>query len=158
MRGSETSRQRELACPRDGAPLAPATEHGIHIDRCPTCGGAWYDFDELALLEATVTGDDASRAGMIEYARRPSVLACPVCARPMEAFNYRAHNLELDACPDEHGFWLDAGEERRVRDVMLDRARGLRRAGSAQAAWDRTRRGGGGIMDQIRGMFGGRRR
>jgi Zn-finger nucleic acid-binding protein len=154
---TDTIEKKDLVCPRDGASLGSATDHGIHIDRCPTCGGAWYDFDELALLEATVADDDASRAGMIEYARRPSELPCPVCARPMQAFNYRAHNLELDACIQEHGFWLDEGEARRVREVMKDRANGLRRADSAQAAWDRARRGGGGIMDQIRGMFGGRR-
>jgi hypothetical protein len=53
----------------------------------------------------------------------------------MRAFNYRAYSLELDTCPDEHGYWLDAGEEGRVRDIINDRVRGLDRAASAEAAW-----------------------
>jgi Zn-finger nucleic acid-binding protein len=133
-------------------------EHGIEVDHCPTCKGAWYDNEELAMLESTVA-DDSDRAGMIEYAKRDSELSCPVCGKPMRAFNYRAYNLELDACIEEHGFWLDEGEANRVRDVMKDRVSGLRRAGSAQEAWDRVKQGkGGGVMDQLRGLFGGRRR
>lgn len=149
--------QRTLNCPRDATPLDMGTEHGIEVDRCPTCRGAWYDDEELAILESTVA-DESDRGGMIDYAKRESELSCPVCGKPMRAFNYRAYNLELDACIEEHGFWLDEGEANRVRDVMKDRVSGLRRAGSAQEAWDRAKRGGGGgVMDQLRGLFGGRR-
>ena len=53
----------------------------------------------------------------------------------MKAFNYRAYNLELDTCPEEHGYWLDSGEEGRVRDIISERVRGLQRSASAEAAW-----------------------
>jgi Zn-finger nucleic acid-binding protein len=149
--------RRNLKCPRDRTRLGATREHDIDIDRCPQCGGAWYDNDELALLESTIADDD-DRRGMIDYAKRDSELACPVCDKPMRAFNYRAYNLELDACTQEHGFWLDAGEANRVRDVMRERVAGLQRAGTAEAAWDRAKRGGGGIMDNLRGLFGGGRR
>ena len=46
-------------------------------------------------------------------------------ARRMHAFNYRAYNLELDACTEGHGFWLDAGESERVLEVMKERVAGL---------------------------------
>ncbi len=145
-----------LNCPRDATELMQGTEHGIEIDRCPGCQGAWYDYDELEALEATVAAGD-ERTGMIDYAKRPSDLACPACAKPMRAFNYRAYNLELDACADGHGFWLDAGESARVRDVMKERVSGLQRAGSAQKAWDRAKGGGsGGVIDKMKGMFGRR--
>ncbi|MEX0749734.1 MAG: zf-TFIIB domain-containing protein [Dehalococcoidia bacterium] len=150
--------ERTLNCPRDATPLDMGREHDIEVDRCPTCNGAWYDDEELALLEATVADDD-ERRGMIDYAKRESELACPVCTKPMRAFNYRAYNLELDACTEEHGFWLDEGEANHVRDVMKDRVSGLQRSGAAQEAWDRAKRGdkGGGIMGNLRGLFGGRR-
>jgi Zn-finger nucleic acid-binding protein len=132
-------------------------EYDIEVDRCPQCGGAWYDDEELELLEATVAADD-ERRGMIDYAKRESDITCVVCSKPMRAFNYRAYNLELDACTDEHGFWLDHGEADRVRDVMTERVAGLQRAGTAQDAWNRAKRGDkGGIMDNIRGLFGGKR-
>ena len=67
----------------------------------------------------------------------------------MTAFNYRAYNLELDTCEDEHGFWLDAGEEARVGEIIQERVRGLARAASAEAAWGRFLgglRGRGGLF------------
>lgn len=148
-----------LKCPRDGSVLSEGKEHDIEIDRCPACEGAWYDDEELAALESTVADDD-SRRGMIDYAKRESELKCPVCDTMMRAFNYRAYNLELDACTQEHGFWLDAGEARRVRDVMEERIAGLRRAGSAEQAWAEAKRGkGGGVVGSLKGLFrgGGRR-
>ena len=142
-------------CPRDGSMLKSAIEHGIEVDRCAQCGGAWYDNDELGLLEATVADDD-SRRGMIEYAKRDSELKCVVCGKPMRAFNYRAYNLELDACTDEHGFWLDANEDERVRSVMEERIAGLQRSVTAEAAWADAKRGKKpGIVDKFKGLFKG---
>ena len=81
----------------------------------------------------------------------------PVCGKPMTSFNYRAYNLELDTCEDEHGFWLDAGEERSLSDVMVERVRGLARATSAQEAWGRSLgRGRRSVWERIKGKFRGR--
>jgi Zn-finger nucleic acid-binding protein len=145
-----------INCPRDATELVQGKEHGIEVDRCPGCQGAWYDYDELEALESTVAGED-DRRGMIDYAKRDSEIACPVCSKNMRAFNYRAYNLELDACSEGHGFWLDAGESQRVRDVMKERVSGLQRAVGAEDAWHRAKRGGGGVIDKMKGMFGGRR-
>ena len=151
---------RTLRCPRDGGQLHVEKDHAIEVDACGTCHGAWYDFGELAQLEATVTGDEASLAGMVEYSKRDSELKCPACEKVMVAFDYRAHAVELDACPDEHGFWLDAGESERVRQIMRERASDVRRSAVAQQRWNRERESGfrgGGIIDRIRELFGGRR-
>jgi Zn-finger nucleic acid-binding protein len=147
-----------MKCPRDGAQLTLGKEYDIEVDRCPSCNGAWYDDEELAALESTVaSGDD--RRGMIDYAKRESELNCPACGARMRAFNYRAYNLELDACTEAHGFWLDAEEAARVRDVMRDRVEGLRRSGVAEASWHDFKRGGsGGVVDKLKGMFRGGRR
>jgi Zn-finger nucleic acid-binding protein len=146
-----------MICPRDANTLRTETERGITIDRCHACHGAWYDYDELAELEATVAGEE-QRLGTIEYAKHQSVLLCPACSQTMHAFNYRAYNLELDACAEGHGFWLDAGESERVRAIMQERVRGLQRAAGAQEAWARAKgRSGGGVINQIKGLFGGRR-
>jgi len=142
-----------LRCPRDESELQVGKEHEVEVDRCPTCGGAWYEDQELAELEATV-GDEDQRRGMIDYAKRESELDCPACGTRMRAFNYRAYNLELDACTQEHGFWLDAGEAKRVREVMDERVKGLQRHASAQAAWSRAKgRGGGGVLDRLGDLF-----
>ncbi len=150
-----------MRCPRDGSELVEEHVHGIEVDHCPTCNGRWLAHAELDQLEATKAGEDIRR-GTIQYAQRESDLACPVCGEGMTAFNYRAYGLELDSCRQEHGFWLDAGEDGRVRDIVEERVRGLRRAASAEAAWSNFLDGlggrGGGVWDSVRSFFGGRRR
>ena len=54
----------------------------------------------------------------------------------MIVFNYRAHAVEIDMC-DEHGWWLDAGEEGRVREIIEERVRDLGRKYSAESALGR---------------------
>ncbi len=142
-----------MDCPHGHGPLVVEHHHGIEVDHCPACNGRWLDAHELDLLEATSAPDPGDRRGMVDYARRPSELNCPVCGKRMTAFNYRANPLELDTCDDEHGYWLDAGEDGRVRDLIEQRVRDLYRAASAEASW-------GDFMSGLRGMKGkfGRRR
>ncbi len=148
-----------LKCPRDETELKIEHHKGIEVDHCPTCNGRWLDHHELDQLEALAASDEDTRKAMVEYAKRPSELKCPVCEKQMRAFNYRAYNLEIDTCEDEHGFWLDAGEEGRVRDIMEERVRGLARAASAEESWGKFlgRVGNRGVWDNIKSKFGGRR-
>jgi len=147
-----------MKCPRCDVDLEIERYAGIEVDHCPSCNGRWLDYDELDQLEATVASEDERRA-TIRYAERRSELNCPKCGKRMTAFNYRAYNLELDTCEDRHGFWLDAGEEGRVHDIMEERVRGLARAASAEESWGKFlgRLGHRSVWDNIKGMFGSRR-
>ena len=153
-----------MQCPRDGTDLIEERMHGIEVDHCTTCNGRWLDHHELDELEAT-RSDEGERRGTIRFSERDSELRCPICDEPMAAFNYRAYDLEIDTCHDEHGFWLDAGEEGRVRDIIDERVRDLKRSSSAEAAWGEFLdglggRGGGngGAWGSVRRFFGGGRR
>lgn len=124
-----------MKCPRCKADLVTETEyHGIEVERCPSCEGRWLDLHELDQVEATVPSTPEERRATIRYSERRSEMKCPVCGKEMTAFNYRAYNLELDTC-DEHGFWLDAGEEARVRQIVADRVSDLARSQAAEASW-----------------------
>ena len=149
-----------MRCPRCRTDLKTEHHQGIEVDRCPSCNGRWLDYDELDELESTSAPDPDTRRGTIQYARRESGLRCPVCDKRMAAFNYRANPLELDACEDEHGFWLDAGEEGRVTDLIEERVRGLNRAASAEQAWGEFLGGigGGSVWERVKEAFRGRRR
>lgn len=140
-----------LKCPRDETTLAAETHHGIEVDHCPTCNGRWLDHHELDQLEATVASTEEERRATIEYGERRGELKCPVCGQLMTAFNYRAYNLELDVCSQEHGYWLDAGEDGRVRDIIEERVRDLARSSTAEAAW-------GGFLAKLKGGRGRLRR
>ena len=139
-----------MNCPHCHTALVADNQFDIEIDHCPACNGRWLDYDELDRLEASVASTPEERRATIEYGERKGELPCPKCDKRMTAFNYRAYNLELDVCPDGHGYWLDAGEEGRVRDVIAERVRGLARAVSAEAAWHGfiggLKRGGGGLF------------
>lgn len=146
-----------MKCPRDAAELKIEFHHGIEVDRCPECNGRWLDHHQLDELEATVNSTEEERLATIQYSRRNSELKCPICEKQMMAFNYRAYNLELDTCDDQHGFWLDAGEEGRIRDIVEERVKGLQRASDAESAWTRFLDGiggkgsGGSIWDRLFG-------
>ncbi len=140
-----------MNCPHDNTVLTVEHHDGIEVDHCSTCNGRWLDPHELDLLEATVPSTEAERRATIQYAKRKSELKCPVCAKQMIAFNYRAYDLEIDTCADEHGFWLDAGENGRVKDIIEERIQGLARAATAEASWH-------GFLSGLRGMKGRGRR
>jgi Zn-finger nucleic acid-binding protein len=146
-----------MLCPRCKVELQTEKYEGIDVDRCPSCNGRWLDYPELDELEATVASEDERRAQIV-YSPRPSDLTCPKCGKRMTAFDYRAYNLELDTCEDQHGFWLDAGEEGRVRDIVEQRVRDLARSASAERAWGQFLEGvrHPSLLDQVKGFFRGR--
>jgi Zn-finger nucleic acid-binding protein len=124
-----------MKCPRCQADLVAEQEyHGIVVDRCPSCDGRWLDLDELEQLEATVPSTAEERRATIRYSERRSELRCPVCEKEMTTFSYRAYSLELDVC-DDHGYWLDGGEEARVREIIAERVHDLARSAAAEQSW-----------------------
>ena len=130
-----------LTCPRDGAELRPAAEDSVPCQRCPTCRGEWLTLDEFQELEATAARGDAL-AGTIEYAEHPDALKCPSCGKPLQGFDFRGEDLQLDACDEEHGFWLDADKAERVRGLMRQRMLDLQRAGRVEGRWNTEREQG----------------
>ena len=150
--GPELMVVRSLSCPRDETALEVRDRKGIEVDQCPGCGGMWLDHHELDDLEDQAF-DSNQRKGMRVYAERASNIGCPVCSKPMRTFNYRAHNLQIDQCPEECGFWLDPGEEKAVADLMRKRVRDLRRSSSAQVEWEKTIQGGPSLFDKVKDFF-----
>ena len=109
-----------MNCPDCNVALDERKYRSLEVDHCPQCRGLWLDFDELDLLEDTANRDEILK-GQREYARRSGERPCPHCGAAMDIFNYRAHNLPIDHCPNNHGYWLDKGEEDRVLDLMKQR-------------------------------------
>ncbi len=144
-----------LTCPRDAAQLTPDKIHGIPVSECPTCHGAWFDLLALEELEKSVTQDPEALSGTIEFLETTDSLKCPSCGKPMQRFDYRAHDLQLDACDQEHGFWVDAGKADHVREIMRQRVSDVHHADAAERTWQREREAGfqPGIIDRVRKLF-----
>lgn len=125
-----------MKCPCCNSELAVENYRGIEVDRCPNCGGMWLDYGELDQLEDKVLDKDKLK-GSLMFSSVESELVCPKCGRRMQRFNYRAYRLELDGCEEGHGWWLDAGEERRVLELMEQRIKDVDRKAKAEAEWGR---------------------
>ena len=145
-----------MNCPQCNVALDQRKYRGLEVDHCSKCRGLWLDFEEMDLLEDTANKDEILK-GTRDYARRPGDRPCPHCGDKMDVFNYRAYNLPIEHCPNDHGYWLDKGEEERVLELMKERARDLRRSETAEQQWQRfLERGGrrGGFLDRIKDLFG----
>src|SRR5881394_3713266 len=121
-----------MICPRGHTELRQVVRSDISVSICHVCGGEWLGRHELEALEASAVTDPAALRGTIEYLPRSIELRCPVCERRMLEFDYRASPLELGACPQGHGYWLDAGKEKLVKEAIRKRARDLHRAARAE--------------------------
>ena len=140
-----------MNCPLGHGPLHPENHSNVEVHACGECGGEWLERNSLQALEKLAVNDAVVLSGMIEYLAHEGGRACPVCGKRMYEFDYRANPLEIDACGEGHGYWLDAGEEARVKDLILQRARDLHRAAGAEASF-------GHFLSGIRSQFGGRGR
>ena len=145
-----------MNCPRCNVALNEKKFKNIDIDHCPDCKGLWLDFHEMDQLEDHSMDDDNAK-GMIECARRESDIPCPHCNEVMETFNGRAHELPIDHCKNEHGYWLDAGEEKKVLDVMKQRVSDLKRVESAEDSWSKFLERGGtrSFLTKVKDLFTG---
>ena len=128
-----------MNCPKCNTELAKKYYKGmIEVDSCPNCRGMWLDFNELDKLE-DVAFDDDSRKGSLIHHQAKTEFPCPHCGAAMDEFQYRLHDLKLDYCAEnDHGFWLDAGEDERVIAAMNQRAQDIQRKTSAESDWRQT--------------------
>jgi Zn-finger nucleic acid-binding protein len=125
-----------MNCPRCNAELVIEDHMGIEVDKCHGCGGMWLDHEELDELEDKVYDQDELKGTTI-YRTHPSNMNCPKCGKQMKRFNYRFYDLELDYCDEEHGFWLDEGEEQRVLEIMKEKSKDLDRKFAWEEKWPR---------------------
>lgn len=123
-----------MNCPKDQSELRLEKLQDIEIDRCPTCQGMWLDYVELDAIEDRVMTDDHGKGTMVWNPQQTDLL-CPKCGKKMNTFDYRLEKLQIEVCPDGHGFWLDHGEEERVVKAMQDRIAGQERINKAQSEW-----------------------
>ena len=131
-----------MNCPKCNSELAGKYYKGMfEVDSCPNCRGMWLDFDELDKLEDVIFNEDSHKGSLVHFQTRTEY-PCPHCGLKLDEFQYRLYDLKLDACiENNHGFWLDAGEDERVMEIMQKRAVEMQRKISAEEEWKKTLRG-----------------
>ena len=124
-----------MKCPKCGAELVQKSYKGaMEVERCPKCRGMWLDFNELDRLEDLAFDEDDRKGSLVHRESRTNCL-CPHCESLLKEFQYRLYDLKLEYCENQHGFWLDAGEDERVIGIMTARAEAIGRKVDAETEW-----------------------
>jgi len=143
-----------LTCPVDQTPLTESKTSGEESSKCDECGGVWLTTAALESLEDNAASSDMVK-GQRQYGKHVVDHLCPHCAEQLIRFRYRGYNLEIEACPQDAGFWLDKSEDREIRDVMRKRVSNLGRSASAEKSWHQARRGEKvGIFQRVKQILG----
>jgi Zn-finger nucleic acid-binding protein len=140
-----------MKCQSCDTELMPKKRDGVEMEVCPSCDGMWLSRQELSQLEdkAFDFGDDEK--GSLMLGSSPTTHKCPQCGKFMNSFQYRLYELEMLFCEDQHGFWLEADEDKRVLELMKKEEANLARTVLAEdrfAAHLRYLRSGS-FMDKI---------
>lgn len=144
-----------MQCPKCNVPLVPAVRHKVNVNLCPSCHGMWLDAQELDQLENEAFDLGEDEKGTLVYSPTPTSAKCPQCGTAMQRFNYHAYALELDFCPHQHGYWLDADEDERVLQLMKKEEKDFNRSVRADMQWARTLQHlrSGSFLSKLKNLF-----
>jgi Zn-finger nucleic acid-binding protein len=102
---------------------------GVEIDICKSCAGVWLDFGELTTIIETkertwsegIINKVLSSTGApgVSFEEQNRKLLCPKCRAVLPPANYQGNSgVIVNACQNDHGLWLDAGELAKIQIYM----------------------------------------
>lgn len=102
---------------------------GVEIDICKVCAGVWLDFGELTTIIETkertwpenIINKVLSSTGTsgVSFEEQDRKLFCPKCEAVLPPANYQGNSgVIVNACENNHGLWLDAGELAKIQIYM----------------------------------------
>jgi Zn-finger nucleic acid-binding protein len=114
--------------------------HKIKVNYCQSCEGMWLEHDELQELEDEVFDFGDRWKGTLVFSSVATTHKCPECTALLQRFRYRFYDLEMEFCPNRHGYWLDHDEDTRVLELMKREEADLQRKLLAEDQWTATLR------------------
>jgi len=112
-----------MKCPACYNELTEVQVGEVKVDVCHGgCAGIWFDAFELSRVDEA---HEAAGEHLVDIPRHPTLQVdhdrkrdCPRCA----GIKLKRHrfspkiNVEVDHCPNCGGYWLDAGELKKIRE------------------------------------------
>ncbi len=146
-----------MKCPRCGVDLQPAERHKLQVNCCPSCKGMWFEHDELDQLEDEVFDFGDRWKGTLVFSATATTDQCPECTASLQRFQYRFYDLEMEFCPNQHGYWLEADEDTRVLELMKKEEKDLERKLLAENNWSALLRHmhSGSFFNRLKDLFRG---
>ncbi|MBU4142994.1 zf-TFIIB domain-containing protein [Patescibacteria group bacterium] len=129
-----------MKCPKCKKELSEKIKIGdVKIDRCPKCGGLWFEKDELRLAKdkqapearwVDVEIKDKSInwfqfdfwKDKIKFKVKKGMKYCPIDEIPLYQVNYGDTPIKIDVCGICFGIWLDKGEFKKITDYIKNKA------------------------------------
>ena len=106
-----------MNCPNCDSQLKPLVHAGVEIDRCPGCGGLWFDAFEHEELR------ELSGSERIDYSPKTTVAAdsgsglCPRDQQRLFSMVVAGQpHIAYESCGFCHGVFFDAGEFKDFRE------------------------------------------
>jgi len=96
-----------MLCPVCKKSMIILEYQNIEIDYCTNCHGSWLDRGELEFLLSADT--DLLDIEHIRQGKKGD-RKCPRCRKRMREQPFPSTDIQIDACPDDGGIWLDGGE------------------------------------------------
>ncbi len=115
-----------MICPACREEMIVVEYQKIELDICASCGGVWFDKEELGLLLGTLQleADELGRA--LTKKTEEKTRKCPYCrGRMAKVLVGPGEGVMIDRCKKGHGLWFDGGEV----DAVIT---GLRKAREAE--------------------------
>jgi len=113
--------EERMNCPKCDVPTEEVEIKAVKVNRCPDCGGTWYDQDELRRTKDKESGgsyrwidvDLWEKAEKFHVAEQ-SGYKCPNDGATLGTVHYGESNVAVDICPRCFGIWLDQGEYEKI--------------------------------------------
>jgi Zn-finger nucleic acid-binding protein len=118
--------------------LVPTMRHKLQVNHCPSCQGMWLEHNELEELEDEVFDFGDRWKGSLVFSSAATDHKCPECSSLLQQFSYRLYDMQMEFCPKQHGYWLDADEDTRVLALMKAEEADLKRKLLAEDKWTAT--------------------
>jgi Zn-finger nucleic acid-binding protein len=121
----DTENAGVLVCPKDGSTLLTMSVEDTEIDRCPTCGGIWFDLGELRRL---LGGDGLEKEDLLKKDKAQAHVdvhtrTAPRCPRDgfamMTIRDSQQRHVAYELCMMCGGIFLDSGELRDLSKFTL---------------------------------------
>lgn len=113
-----------MKCPKCATESLASTKiREIAVDRCKTCGGIWFDEQELIpLLNEDPKVLEPLHGGAEQEELDLKRGRCPRDTTTLlRVYSARTRSVVVDACPQCHGIWLDGGEFDELLNTVKDK-------------------------------------
>ena len=109
-------------CPRCAFPLDVVTRDGTQLDHCRRCRGTFLDPGEETQMLGMVVSPAVWAQSSVTEDLGLSSLKCPEDGTPFTTYAvaFGKQSVEVDVCHECSGMWFDAGEGRKLRDIVME--------------------------------------